>query len=470
MNHSTARLKLGFIPAHRGFFSARLATAARTQTIETLSALDVEVVVPTPQQTKLGCVESLADAEVTAALFREVEVAGIVIGAMNFGDEQGAALAVKLSRLNVPVFIFGAQEEATLTPKAERRDAFCGLLSIADALRQCGIVYTIGQRPIAPPGDPRLRADLDCFVRVCRVVHGIRHARYGQIGARPDAFWTCRYDEAALQKLGPTTVTLDLSEALARSTSLADDAEIVRAALAGQRAAADTSAVAALNLLKIAKFEAFLRQWAAERKLDALAIQCWTSLQQNLGICACSAMSRLSDLGIPAACESDILGALSMHALRLATDGPSALADWNNLHNDDDDLVNLWHCGVFPASFGQEKPRLGTHGILPVAGACAPEQAQGVIELVMKETPLTLFRLAHSTGTGWHALAVEGRIEDNSARTFGSYGWCRIPQLQSLYRDVLLRHFPHHVALAPGHFAEVLREAFGRYLNVTLKP
>ena len=158
-----------------------------------------------------------------------------------------------------------------------------------------------------------------------------------------------------------------------------------------------------------------------------------------------------------------------MHALRLATGGASALADWNNLHNDDDELVNLWHCGVFPGSFGREKPRLGTHEILTASGAFPPEQAQGVIEMVMKETPLTVFRLApNGAEKGWRALVAEGEIEDNPAQTFGSYGWCRIPGLQELYRDVLLRHYPHHVALAPGHVADVLQEAFGRYLGVTV--
>ena len=83
-------------------------------------------------------------------------------------------------------------------------------------------------------------------------------------------------------------------------------------------------------------------------------------------------MSRLGDEGIPCACEADILGALSMHACLLASGSPAGLADWNNLHHDDDELANVWHCGVFPASFAREQGPHGAardHGGRPAAPA-----------------------------------------------------------------------------------------------------
>ena len=62
-------------------------------------------------------------------------------------------------------------------------------------------------------------------------------------------------------------------------------------------------------------------------------------------------------------------------------------------------------------------------------------------------------------------LIAEGNIEDNPAETIGSYGWCRIEHLQHLYRNVLLKNFPHHVALTQGNHGNVLWEAFGNYLE-----
>jgi len=459
------KIKLGFVPANRGFFSSALAAKMRGQAIDAMSALGIEVVVPSPEQTKVGCVMSIAEAEVAARLFREADVDGIVIGAVNFGDEQSAAWAVKKAGLNVPVLIFGCQEEETLTMQTPRRDSFCGLLSIGEALRQIGVPYTVATRPIAFPTDEAFKKDIDWFARVCRVVKGVRNARYGQIGARPEAFWTCRFDEKQLQKLGATTVVLDLSEALAGAKAIKDDDPELAATVASIRDYADVSKVKEESVLRSAKLELFLKRWGEANQIDAFAIQCWTSIQANYGVCSCTTMSRFGDVGKPSACEADILGAMSMHALMLAAGSPAGLADWNNLHNEDDELANIWHCGVFPATFAKEKPRLGVQEIIAGSGAATYDDSQGTVEFVAKPGPITLGRVTQDSDGLWRAVVAQGAFEDNPAVTFGGYGWCRIPGLQRLYREVLLRYFPHHVGIVQGHVGNVLYEAFGNYLG-----
>ena len=246
------KIALGFVPANRGFFSAELAAKMRGQAIQAMQELGIDVVVPDTDQTKVGCVQNRQEAELCAELFRRAGVRGIVIGAVNFGDEQSAAWTVRQARLDVPVLIFGCQEEETLTRDTPRRDAFCGLLSIGEALRQIGAKYSVARRPICFPTDPSFADDLDWFVRVCRVVGGVKNARYGQIGARPEAFWTCRFDEKQLQRLGPTTVVLDLSEAIAGARALADNDPQVQKLVAAIGRYADVSGVNPQSLLRSA--------------------------------------------------------------------------------------------------------------------------------------------------------------------------------------------------------------------------
>ena len=456
------KIRFGLIPANRGFFSDELAARMRGETIKAMKKAGMDVVVPDEKMTKIGCIETIADAEKVGALFRERGVAGIVVAAVNFGDEQGVAWTVKTSGLDVPIFIFGCQEEEVLTPTTDRRDSFCGLLSIGEALRQIGSKYTVARTPICFPSEQQFIEDLHQFAAVCRVVMGIKSARYGQIGTRPDGFWTCRFDERALQRLGPTTVTLDLSEAIGAVARMKDGPRVAKK-VEEIKAYCDTSAIAEPILTKIAKFELFLDQFVEEKDLDGLAIQCWTSLQENLGICSCTSMSRLGNRGIPCACESDILGTLSMHALMLASQSPSGLADWNNLHNEDPDLVNVWHCGVFPAAFAKRRPKMEVQKI--IAASIGREDASGVVEFEMKPGPITLFRAAQDPAEGWRGVVVEGVVEENRAKTFGAYGWCRINELTRLYRDVLVRHFPHHVGFTAGRVGDVLCEAFGNYLD-----
>jgi L-fucose isomerase-like protein len=460
------KIILGFIPANRGFFSSELAAKMRGQAVEAMQKQGIDVVVPSPQQTEVGCVATRAEAEVCAQLFRQHQVQGIVVGAVNFGEEQPVAYTVRKAALDVPIMIFGCQEEETLTMQTQRRDSFCGLLSIGEVLRQIGAKYTVARRPICFPSDESFAADVDWFARVCRVVTGVKGARYGQIGARPDAFWTCRYDEKQLQRLGPTAVVLDLSEAMAAANGMADDDPEVQQIVASTGQYADVSAVSPQSVLRSAKLELFLRRFKEENAIDAFAVQCWTSIQANYGVCACAAMGRLGDEGVPCACESDILGTLSMHACHLASGSPAALADWNNLHNEDDELANIWHCGVFPKSFAKTPPKMGVQEIIAGSGAAKYEDSEGTVEFVAKPSPLTLCRVTQDTEGAWKAALAEGRIEDNPAVTFGAYGWCRIPNLQRFYRDVLLRQFPHHVAITQSHVANVLWEALGNYLGM----
>ena len=456
-------LKLGLIPANRGFFSDELAKQLRDGTIKALKAAGIAVVVPSETQTKLGCVETRQEAELCGKLFRGEDVAGIVVAAANFGDEQGVGITIREARLGVPILIFGGQEIEVLTHQTPRRDSFCGLISIAEALRQIDVKYTVARRPICFPEDESFADEVRRFAAISRVVQGIRTARYGLVGPRPDAFWTCRTDEVALQQFGPTTVTLDLSEALAAMQGMSSDEADVKAAVAEMNRDFDVSAVSGEALEKLAKLEVFLRRFAEESGLDAVAVQCWSSLQQNWGTCACTPLARLTNSGVLAACEADVLGAASMHALTLATGAPSGLADWNNLHNEDDELVNIWHCSAFAPCFASEKPRVSVNPIL--GETYGFDKVAGTLAYKMKEQPLTLFRLSHDPKEGYAAAICHGQVEANRAETFGAYGWTRIKGLLPFYRDVILRHFPHHIGFAAGLVGDTLWEAFGNYLG-----
>ncbi len=100
-----------------------------------------------------------------------------------------------------------------------------------------------------------------------------------------------------------------------------------------------------------------------------------------------------------------------------------------------------------------------------IAGATGRDNAMGVVEFTMQPGPVTLARVAQDA-EGRHQVALaEGTVERNPAKTFGSYGWVRIPQLSRFYREVLLRHFPHHVALTREHVGNILWEALGNYLD-----
>lgn len=457
---SLPRVKLGLVASNRDCFSDQLAASARRDAIEAMIEAGVDVVAPDESLTKVGCVENLAEAEAAGKLFRDEDVAGIVVLAANFGDERSAAQAVKAAGLNVPVLLVGCQEDEPLTPTTMRRDACCGLLSIGEALRQSGVKYTVAPNPIVRMTDNAFRDDIAYFAGVCRVVKSMHNARYGQIGTRPEAFWTCRTDEKGLQKLGVTTVDTDFSEAISTIADVDDASEAVKAKADELTRYCSICDMPDESLLKIAGLAVFLEDLVRSRRLDGVAVQCWSSMQRHLGICPCAVLAYLTDNGIPAACESDILGTMSMHSAMLASGSVPALADWNNLHHSDPDLINLWHCGVFPASFARGESRMSDHfGMRGVYASIEEEVTPGDI---------TLFRVHRDEDGVWKALVVEGVIEENPSEVRGGYAWCRIEGFTRFYRSVLARHFTHHAAFTHGRVGRVLWEAYGNYLGFSM--
>jgi len=153
-----------------------------------------------------------------------------------------------------------------------------------------------------------------------------------------------------LERHGISVEVADLSEIIGACERLQDGDQKVQEKLAEIKGYLDTSGVPEQALVKIAKLAVVLDEWIQQTGVRLVAIQCWTSIEENFGIMPCTAMSMLSERLIPAACEVDLTGALGMYALQLASGKPSALVDWNNNFDDDPDKAILFHCSNFPKS------------------------------------------------------------------------------------------------------------------------
>jgi L-fucose isomerase-like protein len=449
-------LKIGFIPASRGFFSQELAVKMRGLTIVSMERVGLSPVVPGPELTANGLVESHEDAMKAAKLFREQQVLGVVVGAVNFGNEVPAAEAAIGGAHGGPIFLFGCQEEGKLTPTADRRDAFCGLLSIATALRRRGAKYVFPKVANTFPDDPAFIKELGDFGAVCRVARGVRGAVYGQFGPRPREFETCVFNEASLlRSFGIKVIPLPLSEIFGLAQKLDDQARIKKT-MEELKKTASAGGIDKAALVKLARLEIVLRDKIAELSMTGVAIQCWTSIQTDYGVTPCVIMGRLDEDGIPAACEVDIHGTLSMHLLALAAGRASALADWNNRHYKRKNVFSAWHCGVFPPSFTKKKGVMSYHKI--VADTVGAENAAGTVELETDPGPVTLARVTESADGAWKLLICEGDVVKAEGSTFGGNAWVEVKDLDVLY-GALLRDFPHHTAIVPGHVGRILETA-----------
>ncbi len=457
---------LGVIVGNRGFFPAHLCETGRETILKVLRKEGIKAIALTPEDTTFGSVESLSDAEKCAALFRKYrdQIDGVLVTLPNFGDERAVANVMRWSGLDVPVLIHAFPDEAGRMTIADRRDSFCGKMSVCNNLRQYGFRYTLTTLHTVDPEGESFRADLRRFVATCRVVRGLRNIRVGCLGARPAAFNTVRFSEKLLERAGISVETLDLSEAFGRMERLDDNAEAVRAKREAIEAYARTRGVPAAALNKMARFGVVVDEWMQENRLVATAVQCWTSMEEYFGVVPCTIMSMLSNSLLPSACETDITGVIGMLALQLASGTPSALVDWNNNYGDDPDKGVVFHCSNLPKHFFAADPKMDYQEI--IAGTVGKENTYGTVVGRLKTGPFTYCRVATDDEFGTISAYVgEGELTDDPLDTFGGYGVVYIPDLQGLLWHICENGFEHHVAINLSQVADPVAEAFDKYLD-----
>jgi L-fucose isomerase-like protein len=456
---------LGVILGNRDFFPDVLIAEARRDLLQLFGKMEIEPVWLDEQSPKLGSVETWEHAQCCADLFRanRGRLDGVLVCLPNFGDEKGIADALRLAEINVPILVQAYPDDLDQLSVQRRRDAFCGKISVCNNLRQHGIPFSLTESHTVHPLTEEFQFDLRDFLAQCRVVRGLRGARIGAVGARPNAFNTTRYSEKLLQAAGISVSTLDLSDVFGKAASIGDDDRRVKDRMGEIERYADAARTPRPALIRMAKLAIVLSEWMQENGLHATAIQCWSSMQQNYGINACTVMSMMSECLMPSACEVDVAGVVAMYALQLASGKPSALVDWNNNYGASRDKCVFFHCGNWAKSF---LPNIAM-GTAPILGTTLGEENTcGALAGRTPAGPVTYARLSTDDRNGCiHAYVGEGRFTDDPLSTFGARAVVEIPGLQKLMKFICKNGFEHHVAMNASRCASVLAHAMETYLS-----
>ena len=462
------KMCFGVIIGTRAYFNSELARDVRKQLLKTLDEQGYEYVILPEDATPTGSssIETREDGLQCAELFRQHrdEIDGIIVSLPNFGFEIGIINAINVADLNVPVMVQACDDENDKVDLDSRRDAFCGKISVCNNLYQYGIPFTDTTLHTYSIYSDLLVKDINKFAAICRVVNGLRHLRIGQIGTRPSGFQTVRASEKLLQRSGITVIPVDLSEILSAAEKVADDDPELVKKLADIRCYAAVPKEYADKLVIQAKFGVAVERWIAANQVSAVAIQCWDSLEQNYGCAACVTMSMLGDKLLPAACETDIAGAVSMYALTQATKLSSALLDWNNNFAEDRNKCVCTHCGNFPKSFVQNDLKLGPLGVL--GRTLGKVHTFGAVYGKVTAGDFTFFRISTDDSRGLiKAYLGKGEITNDPYGMDGCIAVTKVNNLQKLMKHICKNGFEHHVAMVRTDAVEILEEAIGNYLG-----
>lgn len=449
--------------ANRGFMPGELIYGARDDMATALTRAGHDYIMMDAALTRYGGVETRDEGRLYARWLKEHEgqYDGVIFSMPIFADENGAITA--LQDAGVPILMQAYPDEIGKLGFAHRRDAYCGKFSVTDVFCQYGVPFTVLKPHVVHPLSDRFQENLRDFAAVCRVVNGMKRFNLGAIGARTTAFKTVRFDEIAMQKHGINVESFDLSELFAKVGGMGDSDPPVLAKIERLRDYTDVDLVPEHNLLTLAKVGVAVDGYIDEYHLDALALRCWNEMETYLRICPCVLLSELNDRGITASCEIDMCSAITMRAMTLASEGASAVLDWNNNYGEDEDKVILFHCGSTAQSLMTRRGTVTEHKMFAKSD---PGSGWGSNEGRIRPMPITISNCQTLDGR-IVVYASEGRITEDEIEEgfFGCGGVAEIPDLQNKLIRLARGGFKHHTSICEGHYKDVLKEACTTYLG-----
>lgn len=464
------QVKLGIVAVSRDCFPMTLSETRRIAVCKAYTEKYGEIYeCPTVVENELHMLKALD----------EVNAAGcnaLVVYLGNFGPETSETLLAK--KFDGPVmFVAAAEEECGNSLCDARGDAYCGMLNASYNLALRNVKAYIPEYPVGTAAEV---ADMIAeFIPVARGIIGARNLKVISFGPRPQDFLACNAPIKQLYNLG---IEIEENSELDLYASFNEHAgdERIPAIIADMASELGEGNKMAGILPKLAQYEVTLLDWAenhkGSRKYVAFANKCWPSFQTQFGFVPCYVNARLTQRGIPVACEVDIYGAVSEFIGTCVSGESVTLLDINNtvpadiyreeiagkFDYTDKDIFMGFHCGNTPAcrlSSRTMKYQLIMHrGLEPDK---EPDITRGTLEGDIVPGDITFFRLQSTADAKLSAYIAQGEVLPVATRSFGGIGIFAIKEMGRFYRHVLIRgNFPHHGAVAFGHHGKAIHSVF----------
>ena len=467
------KIKIGIVAVSRDCFPEPLSVNRRKALVEAYKAKYDETDI-------YECPVCIVESEIhMVQALEDIKAAGcnaLCVYLGNFGPEISETLLAK--HFDGPKMFVAAAEESAVDLLDGRGDAYCGMLNASYNLKLRNIHAYIPEYPV---GTAEECADMiHDFLPVARAVDALNNLKIISFGPRPLNFLACNAPIKQLYNLGieiEENSELDLFEAFNKHAGDERIPEVVKDMESELGAGNKKPEI----LTKLAQYELTLLDWIEEhkgyRKYVTIAGKCWPAFQTQFGFVSCYVNSRLAARGIPVSCEVDIYGALSEFIGTVVSQDAVTLLDINNsvprdMYEKDikgkydytqKDTFMAFHCGNTASC------KLSSHEMKyqKIMARTLPEEVtQGTLEGDLVPGDITFFRLQSTADNILRGYIAQGEILPVATHSFGSIGVFAIPEMGRFYRHVLIgKNFPHHGAVAFGHYAKALYEVF-KYIGV----
>ena len=330
--------QFAYVPIGVPTFHLESAQKAFDDSVSLLQKLDPSVKVPD---------EMLLSLPKLGAFLDTLSPDFVIVQNVTFAN--AAYMSEVLRRFSCPVLLWTLREPV-IDGGRLRLNSLTGAYSAANVMRACGrrFAYVFGA-----PAEESVQRRIAAAVAAARLKKQLRSLNLLQIGHTPEGFGFGRGLDAELLSLfGVNLKSIEARELIGRAKTYGDDEiqsylDNARARIVGLDKTPEK------NKLDFARLYKAYDSYVKENGIGAVSSRCWPDFFVDFGTPVCAVLAMLGDNGVPASCEADAYGALSMYIGQRLTGKPTFFGDPVSL-DEGENTVTFWHCCTAACSLARE--------------------------------------------------------------------------------------------------------------------
>ena len=403
----------------------------------------------------LGCKNLIYDDESANAIvnrFKENEVDAVFIINCNFGNEEAAADIAQA--LGKPVLLWAPLDDEYYVDGMRPTDSQCGLFGVSRQMQRFHIPFS--HLPCCRVESDEFKKGFESFVRVACMVKNFKGIRIGQVGLRPEPFFSVIWNEGELmEKFGLKIIPINFAIIEQRMKAVLEEKPAEMAEIEEYlKKNYKLDDLTPKYLERMSAMVVMYKRLFEEYRLDAISAECWTATPVMFdGLAPCTVYGILNDMGYLISCESDMHCLMTMVLLKCATlgEGKPLFGEFTVRHPENKNVELLWHCGPFPLS---QKAESGIDSTARLVNQRSWFRA--------KDGTYTVARIDREDGQ-YMILPLLAKTAEGP-QTHGTYIWAEFEDLQKVEDRLIEGPYIHHFVEMAGDYIKEIKE-FCKYFN-----
>ncbi|MCR5098541.1 MAG: fucose isomerase [Lachnospiraceae bacterium] len=394
------KFQVVYVPIGVGTYEMVTAHEQFDKSVQLLRSIDESVVVPG---------DILLTVDAVADYLSDKNPDLVILQNITFAN--AAYASEVLRRFDCPILLWTLREPV-IDGGRLRSNSLTGAYSAANAI--CAFRGPGSFEHVFGSADEEnVKDQIGATMAAAKVKKQLATLKLSAIGHTPQGFGFGRaLDAEILSVFGVTLESIEARELINKAKGYSDE-ECAADLEEAKKQVVGLDAMPENNVKDFARLYKAYKSYVNENNIGAVSSRCWPDFFTEFGTPVCMVLSLLNAVNIPASCEADVYGALSMYIGTALTGGATFFGDPVSM-DEKEGSITYWHCGMAACNLARKD-----------TGACVGVHPNRKIGPVMDfgceaSENATIFRVGRTPEGEFRFFIAEGSIMDKPRQFNGA--------------------------------------------------